>query len=348
MKLLRPEENSDLTGHEAAEQALMQAWHSGRFAHAWLVGGPRGIGKATLGCRLARFVLAATGRGEGSLYIPPDHPTFRRIAAGGHADFRLVARGIGDSGKRRTQIVVDDIREVGRFLTLTADESGWRVVVIDEAETMNDSAANAVLKMLEEPPPRALLVLVSHSPGRLLPTVRSRCRRLALRPLAEGQVATLLARHRPALAPAEALAVARLAEGSIGRALELAEDDGVALYQSMVDLLAGMPRLDGGTLHAFGERIAQGGDRLFVTWTELFRALLVRMARRGVTGQPLAEAVPGEEILAARLTSVVGLDRWGDVWEKTTHLFGRTESLNLDRKQIVLNAFLAVGRLFRG
>ncbi len=350
---LRPEENPDLIGHETAERLLWRDWQGGRLAHAWLLGGPRGIGKATLACRLARFILAADSPGRngrnregsngGSLYLPPDHPTFCRVAAHGHADFRLIERSVSDTGRRRSQIVVEDIRAIGKFLTLTAAEGGWRVVVIDEAEVMNDSAANALLKVLEEPPPRSLLLLVSHSPRRLLLTVRSRCRLLPLHPLTERHVGTLLTRYRPVLAHAEALTVARLAEGSIGRAMELVDNDGLALYRTMLELLTGLPHLDGPALHAFGDRIAQGEGRMFAICGELLGGWLARMIRHGVP--PLSATVPGEERLAVHVAA--NLEQWVAAWEKIGHLFDRAEVLNLDRKQVILNAFLAVGRLVR-
>lgn len=355
-RTLRPEENPDLVGHEAAEHLLWQAWRYGQLAHAWLIGGPGGIGKATLACRFARFVLAAgaTSAGQGvgqeaaTLYMPPDHPTFRRTAARGHADFRIVERGCNESGRHRTQIVVEDIRDVGRFLTLTAAEGSWRTVVIDGAEIMNDSASNALLKVLEEPPPRSLLLLVSHNPGRLLPTIRSRCRLLTLRPLHEQQVGTLLGRLRPFLASTEARAVTRLAEGSIGWALELADNNGVALYQTILDLFTDTPHLQEPALHAFSDLfVTRTEGRSFAACGELLKTWLVRVVRRGVTGQPIAEVVPGEEILAYRLTTVVKLDRWVEVWGKISHLFSQVESLNLDRKQVILSALIAIERVAR-
>ena len=215
--MLTPRENETLIGHEAAEQVLIDAAVSGRLAHAWLLTGPRGIGKATLAYRFARYLLAQGERVEGaaahpiSLALDPSNPVFRRIAAGGHADLRTVERTVNvRTGRMREEIVVDDVRGAGAFLRLTPAEGGWRVVIIDSADELNQSAANAVLKVLEEPPERAVLILVSQSPARLLATIRSRCRRLVLRPLAETEVAGLLegpcpelsAEERGALAPA--------------------------------------------------------------------------------------------------------------------------------------------------
>src|SRR5438034_4587944 len=211
-----PRANPDLVGHETAERELRRLEEAGRLPHALLLSGPRGIGKATLAFRFARFVLASGG-GEGALgalfgeadatglAIEPESGTFRRVASGGHADLLTVERAYDPRRRRvRGEIIVENTREIGAFLRLTPAEGGWRVVIVDGADEMNRNAANALLKILEEPPRRALLLLVAHSPGRLLPTIRSRCRRFPLLPLPEATVAALLARYRPELDPAAA------------------------------------------------------------------------------------------------------------------------------------------------
>src|SRR5213082_63315 len=248
-----PRANPDLLGHQAAEAELRRLFDSGRMPHALLLSGPRGIGKATLAFRLARFVLAQGGGdgggpslfgedgvggdagvgeegGSSGLAIPPESGTFRRVASGGHADLLTIERAYDPRRRRlRGEIVVGDTREIGTFLRLTPAEGGWRVVVVDGADEMNRNAANALLKMLEEPPSRALLLLVAHSPGRLLPTIRSRCRRFPLAPLPPAIVRQLLLRYRRDLDAETAATVTTLAEGSIGRAFDLAAADGVAL-----------------------------------------------------------------------------------------------------------------------
>ena len=152
--------------------------------------------------------------------IDPNSPVFRRVAANGHADLQVVERGLSNDGKRlQTIIPVDKIRAASHTMLLTAGEGGWRVIIIDGAEDMNPSAANALLKMLEEPPPRAILFLVTHAPGRLLPTIRSRCRQVKLSVLAPDLVDGLLARRLPGLAASERLTLVGMSDGSIGRAL---------------------------------------------------------------------------------------------------------------------------------
>ncbi len=345
---------SGLIGHDAAERAFLDAWSSGRLAHAWLIAGPRGIGKAALAHRIARFVLAGGGGDGGGLFggapetldIDPLHPVARRVESGGHADFRLIERGWSDERKtkRKSEIPVEEVRGVGSFLSLTPAEGAWRVVIVDSACEMSRSAANAILKVLEEPPAKALLLLVAHSAGRILPTIRSRCRRLVMKPLADAQVVALLGRHRPDLPARDAEALAGLAAGSIGQALALADEGGLALYRDMLGLFAALPRLDGLAVHAFADRAAKDEDG-FRTTTTLFNGWLAAAARR--VGRGDGDRPDDELALQRRLVEAAGLDRWVEVWEKTTHLFDRAESVNLDRKQVVLNAFFALERACR-
>lgn len=351
-----PRATADFLGHAEAEQAFLSAWSSGRLAHAWLITGPRGIGKATLAYRMARFVLA--GGGDAGLFggspesldIAPDHPVFRRIASGGHADLKVIERGWTDEKKTklRTEIPVDAVRGIGAFFSLTPAEGGWRVVIVDAVDELNRSGANAILKTLEEPPKNALLLLVSHSPGRLLPTIRSRCRRLALQPLSEPEVALLLQKRRADLGEEDCLAVARLAAGSIGKALALAEEGGLDLYREMTGLLSGFSRLDVQALHAFADKVARGDDS-FRSFCELFTGWLSVAARRAASPDSAANAEisAGEQGLQRRFVAAAGLDRWIEVWEKTNHMFGRADAVNLDRKLVVINAFLALERLAR-
>jgi DNA polymerase-3 subunit delta' len=353
-----PRDNTELIGHQEPERLFLDAWNSGRLAHAWLLVGPKGIGKASLAYRMARFVLAGGGEGGGlfggppdSLELSTDHPVFRRVSSGGHADLKVIERGWSDDKKTKlkTEIVIDDVRGIGHFLSLTPAEGGWRVVIIDAADEMNRNAANAMLKVLEEPPRNALMLLVAHSPGRLLPTIRSRCRRLTCKPLSEQQVTDLLAKYDPGLPPADAVTLARLAEGSIGKALALAEEGGLDLYREVVGLLSGLPKLDVPALHAFGDRVARPeNDAAWRTVTELLGWWLARLVRAGGReGRGMAEAVPGEAAVMGRLLAGASLEQWLEVWEKITNLFNRADAVNLDRKQAIISAFLAVERLAR-
>src|SRR5947209_6591439 len=194
-----PRANPILLGHPEAEATILAAIRAGRMHHAWLITGPEGIGKATLAYRFARRLLAGRPT-EDSLALDPANPVFRRVAANSHSDMLTIERVFNEKTKRmKTQIAVEDVRKINGFMSLTPAEGGWRVVVVDGAEELNPASANALLKILEEPPPRSVLLLVCAAPGRLLPTIRSRCRRLRLTPLADEPMDELLVQYLPQL-----------------------------------------------------------------------------------------------------------------------------------------------------
>jgi DNA polymerase-3 subunit delta' len=349
-----PRANPDLIGHGDAEAALHAAYCSGRLAHAWLITGPPGIGKATIAFRFARYVLADGGNdlfgdAAATLAIDRDAPVFRRVAAGSHADLLTIEPTVDErSGRRRGEIRVKEVRAAGPFMRLSAAEGGWRVVVVDGADDLNMAAANALLKLLEEPPSKVLILLVSNSPGILLPTLRSRCCRLRLRPLAEAQIVALVLRHRPDLGEDEALALARLARGSAGRALRLAELGGVALYREMLELASRAPQCDSEALHAMGDRLARAGaEPAFQALMELLGAWLAALVHCGATGAKPVEVVSGEGALMTRLLDRHALAHWAGVWEKVAPLADRALRVNLDRKQVVFSAFTAFGATSR-
>jgi DNA polymerase-3 subunit delta' len=354
--VLPPRANPDLVGHDAAERALRHLYDLDRLPHAILLHGPRGVGKATLAFRFARFVLAGAAErsaeaGTG-LAIDPASGVFRRVMAGGHADLLTVERA-WDPGRRRLrgEILVEDVREIAAFLRLTPAEEGWRIVVVDGAEEMNASAANALLKILEEPPRRALLLVVSHNPGRLLPTIRSRCRRLPLAALPLALVRQLLAHHRPGLAADEALAMAALSQGSIGRALELADAGGLGLYGSLLAVLSPLPAIDVPGLHAFADRLARPeAEDGYRTATELLTQFLARLAAGMARRLPASggtEIVAGEGAIMRRLMDGAAPARWAQLVDELGRRFARTDDLNLDKKEALLGAVFAIARLAR-
>lgn len=320
-----------LLGQTEAEGEFLHAFNTGRPAHAWLITGRRGIGKATLAFRLARTILA----GNAPDAHDPGAPLFRRVAAGGHADLLVVERAVlertddGKPSKRRAEIAVDDVRGVREFLSKTPAEGGWRVVIIDSADQMNTNAANAVLKILEEPPSRAMLLLLAHNPGRLLPTIISRCRRLPAKPLGEEDLAELLARLRPEMSPEDRQILVQIAEGSIGRALGYLKGGGLGLYRDAVGLLENLPGLDVAGVHKLADGVARDKTgEAFQTVGDLMRWWVHRTIDGQVRGSVSASAG--------------GLDRWFEVWEKNNRLFERADSVNLDHKQVILNAFAAI------
>ncbi|MDP2334754.1 MAG: DNA polymerase III subunit delta' [Reyranella sp.] len=346
-----------LVGHDDAEKTMLAAQQSGRLHHAWLLTGPRGIGKATLAWRFTRFLLCGQhegglfGDGPESLEVAPDAPGRALVDARSHPDLFHLRRSLNpDTGRMRAEIAVDDVRGLGAFMHMTPAMGKWRVAIVDSADEMNRNSANAVLKILEEPPPNAVLLIVAHAPGRLLPTIRSRCRRLALQPLADETVVHLIGDHVPDTKPEERLALARLAEGSIGRALELAGAGSLDLYREMVEVLATLPELDMSRLHAFAERFAKRGEEANADWRSLnylFDGWLKGLARHWALGTEAAAIVPSESGLNGRLLAAASLDRWMEAWEKVAHLLSRADAVNLDRKQTVLGSFLALQTAMR-
>src|SRR3981189_3124809 len=262
---VHPRETSTLAGHREAEAALLNAYRSGRIPHAWLIGGAQGIGKATLAYRMARFVLAHRNAGASdvqgaeTLRVEPSDPVARHVATGAHGGLLTLQRTLNDKGVMRTVITVDETRETISFFGSTAAVEGWRVCIVDTVDELNPNAANALLKILEEPPRQWLFLLVSHAPARVLPTIQSRCRKLALRPLAVDDViraaaqAANVGNDDPALSEA-----AEASEGSVARALTLLGGDALQLQQRTAALLATLPRGDPRELHALGEGPARG------------------------------------------------------------------------------------------
>lgn len=350
--LPHPRETERLIGHEAAEAELRASFLGGRMPHAWLLAGPPRIGKATLAYRFARFVLAHGGRGDAAeaagrgLDLPPDHPVFRRVAAQSHGDLLVLRRPWDARAKRlKAALTVEEMRRLQPFFGMSASEGGWRVCIIDSADEMNTSAANALLKTLEEPPACSLLLLVCHAPHRLLPTIRSRARLLRLRPLAEDAVLEVLAGQRPDLAPEAARALARLAEGSPGRALALAGAGGFDLYRDLVGLLADLPALEPLKAHQLAERV--GGER-FELFAELLDLWLLRLVRSAARGREMAEVAAGEGRVMALLRGPADLDRWVELWEKVSRLVAEAGALHLDRRAVVLTLFAHLQATARG
>jgi DNA polymerase-3 subunit delta' len=347
-----PRENPNFVGHSAAEQTLLRAWQSNRLHHAWLISGPRGVGKATLAFRFARHVLAGADQGlfaeaASTLAMAPESPIFRQVAKGSHPDLLTIERGYDEKRDRvRTEIVVDDVRELGAFLHLKAAAGGWRVVVVDCADDLNPNAANALLKLLEEPPAKALLLLVSHAPGRLLPTIRSRCRRLTLGPLADEAMDALLRTSRPQLADADRRLLIRLSEGSIGRAIEIVAAGGLDLYRDIAGQLRRLPAIDAVALNALSDRLGhKDAADLFRLATEILLGWLGRTVRSVATGQGPSGAIDGESLPSGLPSGRHSLEQWLELWEKITRLFARVEPANLDRKQVWVGAMLDIAGL---
>ncbi len=334
--VLEPRANPRLLGQERALDTLQSAWRSGRLPHGWLLMGPRGVGKATLAYRFARALLAGAEARAG-FDLPADHPVFRQIAAGAHPDLHVVEPARDPkTGKVKSEIPVDAVRAATAVLHSTSAMGGWRVVIVDGAEQLNRNAANALLKPLEEPPARTVLLLVSHCPSRVLPTLRSRCAKLRLGPLADEVVVEIVAEQAGEVDAETRRAVARLAHGSPGRALELATAGSFALYRRLAEALGAEP-VDRLGLHELaGELVRHAEAQGFVAAVALIQELMGRMLAAGLDRLGPA-TYPGEAAALQRVAARRPLDRWAGLWEKIARLAARADGLNLDRFQVLLH-----------
>ena len=349
--------NPDLFGHISAENDLLRAFHSDRLHHAWLISGARGVGKATLAFRFARFILANDKAPKGlfadslvsldcigNLDVSSEHPVFQRVAAGGHADLLVVQRSKNERGSLRSEIVINDIRKAQHFLHMTAGEGGWRIIIVDSADEMNANAANALLKLLEEPPPTALLLIISHNPDRLLPTIRSRCQKLRLQPLSMSSICNWLSINAPNSEPTDFEAISVIAEGSIGRAAQLLKLDGARILTEIINLLENLPNIDSVDLHAFAARCAQKKDEtIFNLSSELIRWELSRIIKY-LSGVNSVNLIPQEQLLFKNIANITSLENWLEVWENVDDLLSSADRANLDRKQVILNTFAFVSK----
>jgi DNA polymerase-3 subunit delta' len=325
-------------GHAEAEQSLLSAYRGGRMPHAFLIGGPAGIGKATLAYRMARFVLAhadpaaAEVRNATSLAVDPAHPVARRVAGQGQGDLLVLQRTINEqTGKLFTVIRVEEVRRTVSFFGSTAGEGGWRVCIVDTAdELQNPNASNALLKVLEEPPPRALFLLVSNAPAQLLPTIRSRCRRLMLRPLDAADVARAAAASldRNADDP-EIVEASAAAEGSVGRALALLDGDALALRKRIAALLDRLPETDARALHSLGESIAGSASEPLEAFVDIVNDW---MSARLANGSP----------------NKGQLVRMAEAWDTINRAARDADTYNLERKPLVFNVFGLLAEAARG
>jgi DNA polymerase III subunit delta' len=331
-----PRTTEVLFGHSDAEAALLAAYRGGRFPHAFLFIGQRGIGKATLAYRLARFVLAHPDpstpevRAATSLAVDPEHPVARRIAAQAHGDLLILERTLNERGALRQQIAVDDIRRTVAFFGSTAGEGGWRVAIVDAVDELNRFGANALLKVLEEPPPRTMLLLVCHSASRVLPTLRSRCRALTLRPLSQDDVAAALAATtgRPVGDP-QIGAAAQVADGSVSRALAFLDEDALTLRQSALDQLDRLPALNANAMHGLGDALA------------------------GVDPQPLAAFIDTVNVwISKRLDrgqgDLNGLAQLAMASERINQAAADAAEYNVERKPLVFSVFGLLAEATRG
>ena len=316
-----PRETTDLIGQDAALARAARAIRDGRPPQAWLITGPPGIGKATLAYRIARYLLAygAKDTGAADLSVPKNDPAAIQVTAGSHPGLLVLKRGENpQTGKLMTVLSVDEIRKLANFFGLTSGAGGWRVAIVDTADDMNDNAANALLKLLEEPPNRAMLLLLSNMPGRLLPTIRSRCQRLELRPLDDVVVAEALKEMLPEHDMAQRTQLARLSGGSIGAALALAGGEGAELAGEADRLIDQAASPDMLALLTLGEKLWRMKDGVERFGDFLLESLKARIRQKAEAGAPQ-------------------LQHWTAALARLENSFSRSNGLHLEPRQTVLS-----------
>ena len=323
-----PRENDALIGHEAATAEFHDAWSAGRLPQAWIVGGAEGIGKATFAWRAARFLMAhrdGDPAARPDLFVPKSHPVFHQTASLSHGDLFLLRREWNDKAKppkHFTDIRVDDARRAMHMFQRAAGQGGYRVCIVDCAEDLNSSAANALLKLIEEPPPRSVFFIVAHKPSLVMPTIRSRCRKLLLRPLGQDDLARVAATLGIEAGHADVSAAAARSHGSAREMLRILQGEGLELDRGVNALLERLPELDWRAVHKLADQVAARDKD--VAWEAMLGAVFDWLSRqlRMREGQGPAR-----------------LARFAEVWEKVAAEARETAALNLDRRPLVLSIF---------
>jgi DNA polymerase-3 subunit delta' len=332
-----PSEALRVFGHDAQVAQLTTAHRAGKLPHALVLAGPRGIGKATLAFQLAHYLLGhpdSAGAPEAFSQRDPASPLYRQVASAAHPSLLHLTRPQNEKPKDKitfkTVLTVDEVRRVGRFLSLTAHDGGYRIVIVDPADDLNVSAANALLKNLEEPPARTVFVLIAHSPGRLLPTIRSRCQVVRLQPLADEDLMSALAAIDKQPKPAEAGALLARAAGSVRNAVLLTDYGGVEIAEALDKILAGTnpPATE---THKLADAVS-GRDQAiqFGIFNEHALGVLARAAVKAADAGDSARA-----------------DRFSQAWQDSRIAILDAETYNLDRKQHVLGMIARLNDTFR-
>ncbi len=361
-KLTDPQSMSFCLGHNDQEKMFIELFEKDSMPHAMIFAGAQGIGKSTMAFRLARFLLKNGKKDQNqdslfggddvahdisSLDVPSDDPVFSRIASGGHADFLYIARNYDASkGKWDANLKVEALRKIEPFLRKTSSEGGWRIVIVDDADTMNRNAQNAILKILEEPPANVLIILITHRPGMLIPTIRSRTRFVQFSPLSSEILLDLL--HKQSDHPVPSLdqmdILSSISEGSIGKAINFIDGGGFDTLIQIFDLLDEYPNWNWVKIHQFSSSISSPAQdkeyRMFVELLKwLFRQMLSLKARGG---QDLPTFLQRDSLM--NIMSEMSLESLISITDGLKHHFDRVEFSNLDRRDAVRGCFLVISQ----
>lgn len=339
---IAPRANSFLLGQEQAEQVILEAWKSHKMHHAWLICGPKGCGKATLAYRIARFLFAAQdGQGYASLFVAQDSSIFKQVAECSYPDLKVLERSWTETDRKKiikavqngeilgqedladfkksAFIKVDEVREAADFLSKTAYQNGWKVVIIDSVDDMNKNSANALLKILEEPSAKTVLLLVCHNGAKILPTIRSRCAKLNLHPLKEEQVESLLRRYRPQLDENKIMQLGKLSCGSIGKAISYADNEVLELYGEFLRLVGSSAKES--EILDFCADVSKNEDK-FVMLEEL-----------------------AEKYFKELIFSKTNVENAYEIWQKTKKMFADCTDVNMDKNLMLIDLIHKIRKL---
>ena len=369
--ILPPKEQTDLQGHDETLEHFWEVFNTGRAHHAWLITGAKGIGKATFVYRIIRELLAqnhivqelATAESStGGLFgdalpivsptdanidenndeknidagggVSKDHPIFKQVASGVHPDLFMIESTIEIGAG--SQIKVDEVRKLSGFTTMTSANNGWRIALIDPVDQLNRNAANALLKILEEPPKKTLVFLISHTPGKLLPTIRSRCRVLKMHTLEENIIEDLIDKYFSNFYDGDKRILTRYAEGSFGRVVDFCKNDGLTIYKSFLNLMEYFPDFNVQDLYKFCEKYAKNADDFMTTINMLFWWI-----GKNITA---VHTEKNSEEFAQYFTKE-NSKQWVELWDKMQELVGQTKTFHLDRKQVLLSIFTTMKKI---
>ncbi|MGY8986664.1 MAG: DNA polymerase III subunit delta' [Sphingomonadales bacterium] len=356
MESTHPRQTKILSGHLNAQKTLLQAFSGERFHHAWMISGVKGIGKATLAYQFANHILSSGEVGnnislfEGGSDAPNkikidwENPISQRVGSSGHGNLLSVEPQWDETkGAYKSDILVDGIRSVNKFFGKTASEGGWRIAIIDSADQLNKNAANALLKILEEPPDKALLLLVSHTPGKLLPTIRSRCQQLSMTPMSKIEVKEILGQKFTDLDDVSLDLASSLAEGAPGKAITIIQQNGLQIYNQILSILSKLPQIGPEAMHLFANSLSgKGKENAY----NLFTFLLLEWIGKGIrlkVKNELDTIVNKEEKCIYELFFKNGSPVfWLDELEKIKSLFIGAAALNLDKKQVIINTLTSL------
>ena len=343
MEDLNPKSNSYLLGQDEAQKIFLDAWKNNSLHNSWLISGVSGIGKATFAYKVARFLLSVDEtkkQNYDNLDINGEQTVFRQVANASHPDLKIIERGYSETDKRKiikaikdgkpleeedlkefkksTNIKIDEVREIKEFLSKKSADGNWRIVIVDSVDEMNIASANAILKVLEEPPHKTIMLLISHNPNKLLPTIKSRCAKLALKPLEENEVASLLRRYRPEVTEKDVKEAAKLSGGSIGRAISYVDFDALALYESLCKIVYAKSNFQIEDLLNFCNKATAGEEEY-----NLAKELVLKFISENVLNSPA-------------LT---------EVWDTTLETFSETDRLNMDKKQALTKVIINISKV---